>query len=64
MLLVTFHNDGTGDSETAHYDIVAQVNYQTIWTGRVEYHTRGDFRDLIIDLAEQFKLEQHKENNQ
>ena len=63
MLLITFHNDGTGDTEIAHYDVVAQINYKIIWSGRIEYHVRGDFKDLVIELAEQFKLEQYKENN-
>jgi hypothetical protein len=63
MLIVTFHNDGTGDQTTASYDIRVTVNeWKLLYTGKVENHTRGDFRDLIIDLAEQFKLEQHKEN--
>ena len=48
MLIVSFHNDSTGDEQIGNYDIVAQINYKTIYAGRVEGHERKDWRDLII----------------
>jgi hypothetical protein len=64
MLIITFHNDGTTSNKiTGNYDIVAQVNYKTIYAGRLEGHTRGDFKNLIIEWANQLQLEQYKENN-
>jgi len=62
MLIATFHNDGTGSVETGNYDIQVFINYNKIYTGRVEGHERQDFRDLIIQWADQLKLE--KENEQ
>jgi hypothetical protein len=64
MLLITFHNDSTGTTEIGNYDVVTKVNYTTIWTGRLEEVPRGDWRDMIIELAYQLQLEQHKENTQ
>ena len=62
MLIVSFHNDSTGDEQIGNYDIVAQINYKTIYAGRVEGHERKDWRDLIIQWANQLQLEQRKEN--
>ena len=40
MLIIKFHNDGTGGEQMGNYDVVARVNYETIYTGRVEGHHR------------------------
>jgi hypothetical protein len=64
MLIVTFHNDSTGEptSKIGNYDVQVTVNgYKMLYTGRLEGHPRGDWRDLIIDWAEQLRLEQAKE---
>ena len=64
MLVIYFHNNGTSPtSETGNYDIVVKINAQEIYVDHLEGHTRGDFRDLIIEWANQLQLEQWKENN-
>jgi hypothetical protein len=61
MLIVQFHNTGKGNEKVSNYDVAAYINETRIWFGKIEQHYRGDFRDLIIDLAHQFETEQHKE---
>ena len=63
MLLITFHNDNTGTTETGNYDVIVKINYQTVYSGRLEGCERGDWRDMIISWANQLQLEQYKENN-
>lgn len=63
MLKIYFHNDGTNPNEKlGNYSIEVFVNSQPIYSGRLEGHTRGDFRNLIIEWANQLQLEQRKEN--
>lgn len=53
MLIVKIHNDGTGSSKVANYDVevlvtVAPQKLKTIAAGRVENHTRHDgWRKLL-----------------
>jgi hypothetical protein len=61
MLLITFQNDGTGTTESGNYDVTVQVNYQTVWTGRLEDSERGDWKNMIIDWACELQLDQRKE---
>ena len=64
MLKIYFHNDGSSQNEKlGNYSIEVFVNSQPIYSGRLEDHTRGDFRNLIIEWANQLQLEQYKENN-
>lgn len=59
MLLVTLHNDGTGDENIANYDCkvlvtISPTKLQTIALGRVEGHKRGDgWRALLRKLADE-----------
>ena len=62
MLLITFHNDSTSKTtDFGNYNIQCFVNKTKIYRGRVEGHERGDWRDLIIQWAEQLKLEQYRD---
>ena len=64
MLLITFHNDGTSKTtEFGNYDIQVMINYRTIYAGRLENIPRGDWRNMIIEWANELQLEQYKENN-
>ena len=65
MLIVTFHNDGTGEPAEAvgNYDVQCFINRTEFYRGRVEGHERKDWRDLIIQWANQLQLEQYEENN-
>jgi len=40
MLLVVFHNDGTGNEIDGNYDVDVYINKEKIWTGRIENHNR------------------------
>ncbi len=40
MLIVKVHNDGSGTSLSANYDVEVSMNLRTIWRGRVEGHNR------------------------
>lgn len=40
MLIVKVHNDGSGTSLSANYDVEVSVNLRTIWRGRVTGHNR------------------------
>ena len=63
MLSIYFHNDGSSpDNETGNYDVFTKINTELIYTGHLEGHVRGDWRDLIIEFACQLELEQSKEN--
>lgn len=54
MLSITFRNDGTGDAETGHYDVVVAVNGFVLSTERIENHRRADgWRELVRMLAEE-----------
>jgi hypothetical protein len=63
MLAIYFHNNGTTPTnETGSYDIYVKINGDQIYTGRIKDVPRGDFRDLVIEWANQLQLEQVKEN--
>lgn len=40
MLIVKVHNDGSGTSLSANYDVEVAMNLRTIWRGRVKGHNR------------------------
>ena len=40
MLIITFHNDGTGDTIEGNYDVAVYMNKGIIWKGRIENHNR------------------------
>jgi len=56
MLIVTFHNDSTGDVLEGNYDVKVYVNRNEIWSGRVEGHDRlTGWEGLLKRLAGQVK---------
>ena len=52
MLIITIHNDGTGNEEFGNYNVVVKINEAVIWQGRVEGHYRKwgwpDLLDRVI----------------
>lgn len=53
MLIVTFHNDGTGDKIEGNYDVTVYINRTVIWVGRIEGHNRlSKWQGLVRLLAE------------
>ena len=47
MLIITFHNDGTGTEDAANYDVevritLTETQLATIARGRIEGHKRSD----------------------
>lgn len=56
MLIITFHNDGTGDVIEGNYDYSVYINKDLIYTGRLEGHNRLDgWQDLIHILSNKIK---------
>jgi hypothetical protein len=52
MLIITLHNDGTGDLLTGNYDYKVYINDRLLARGRVEDHPRDEgYRGLIKALA-------------
>ena len=41
MLIITLHNDGTGDTKTGNYNYEVFINTRRIAKGRVEGHDRS-----------------------
>ena len=68
MLIITFHNDSTGNTELAHYDVQVLITetptqLRPIWTGRIEGHHRGDgWKQLLVRLVEEAHKGDHHEN--
>ena len=53
MLIILFRNDGTGDSETANYEVTVRVNQLELHRTRIEGHKRADgWRELVRMLLE------------
>ena len=56
MLALLVHNDGTGDTDIANYDVRVLVNQNTLAQGRVEGHKRANgWRVLLRAALEQAK---------
>jgi len=54
MLIVSFHNDSTGDEVTGNYDVSVHINFDQLWSGRIEGHDRRDgWQGLVRLLAKQ-----------
>ena len=54
MLIILFRNDGTGDQETANYEVTVRVNQFELERTRIEGHRRADgWRELVRMLLEQ-----------
>ncbi len=57
MLVVTFHNDGTGSAAVGNYDVVVFLNRTPIWEGKVRGHDRRKgWRALLKNLLNQEEL--------
>jgi hypothetical protein len=57
MLIITLHNDGTGDLHYGNYDYEVFVNQKKISSGRVENHNRKiGWEALVKDLAAQLAI--------
>lgn len=58
MLIITFHNDGTGGQTNANYDVKVSVTAAPerlvpLWAGRLENHNRAlGWEELVRRLAE------------
>ena len=56
MLIITFHNDGTGDTIEGNYDVTVYMNKGIIWKGRIENHNRlSGWEGLVKCLADKVK---------
>lgn len=58
MLIITFHNDGTGDNKVGHYNVEVSINERLLWKTRIENHNRNDgWQGLIETLCNEVKIE-------
>jgi len=58
MLIILFRNDGTGDQDTANYEVTVRVNAFELARERIEGHKRADgWRELVRMLAENEQAE-------
>lgn len=48
MLIITFHNDGTGTEEIDNYNVGVYVNRGRIGQARIEGHRRSDGWEELI----------------
>jgi hypothetical protein len=48
MLIITFHNDGSGTEEIANYDVKVFVNRQEIAKVRINGHRRADGWEELV----------------
>jgi hypothetical protein len=56
MLIITFHNDGTGNKTVGNYDVKVYINREELWAGRIEGHERKNgWQGLVRRLAEMAK---------
>lgn len=47
-LFVEIVNDGTGEHDTGHYDVVVRINKRRLWSGRIEGHRRSDGWQILL----------------
>lgn len=50
MLIITLHNDGTGDVRTGNYDYVVRVNDNVLERGHIEGHLRGQGWQQLVSM--------------
>ena len=50
MLIITLHNDGTGDVRTGNYDYVVRVNDNVLERGHIEGHMRGQGWQQLVSM--------------
>lgn len=63
MLIITLHNDGTGDQLKGNYNYTVYINEQILDKGRIEGHARpSGWQGLVNRLAEK-ALEDKKEKD-
>ncbi len=68
MLIIAFHNDGTGNNRIANYDYTVYVNTSIIDSGRIEKHDRtcgweGLLRDLLDDRDREIEASSQSPKN-
>jgi hypothetical protein len=57
MLHIHIHNIGTENTAVGNYEYEVFVNRKEIDKGKILGHSRGDYRDLIIQWAKQLEEE-------
>jgi hypothetical protein len=50
MLIITFHNDSTGDEIEGNYDYSVYINREKISEGRIENHNRLSGWEGLVSL--------------
>lgn len=50
MLIITLHNDGTGDVRTGNYDYVVRVNDNVLERGHIEGHLREQGWQQLVSM--------------
>ena len=59
MLIITFHNDGTGDVTEGNYNYEVYINKELIGLGRLEKHNRLEgWEGLIKQFAKLLEEEE------
>jgi len=59
MLIIAFHNDGTGGEGMGNYNITVQINHKVIHSDRIENHDRSSgWEGLIQKYAKQLEVVQ------
>ena len=67
MLIITLHNDGTGDTKTGNYDYEVFINTRRIAKGRVENYERelgwhglvSALENVMFDAEEVDDVDEH-----
>jgi len=59
MLIITFHNDSTGNDEIGNYNVEVCINTRILWRTRIENHNRKKgWQELINTLNKEIKRKQ------
>ena len=58
MLIITFHNDSSGDLAVGNYNVGVYINRTKLYDGRIEGHDRMEgWEKLVTDWVEQLNEE-------
>ena len=59
MLIITIHNDSSGDIKTGNYNYKVFINKELLEEGRIEKHNRSlGYQELISRVAKETKKKQ------
>ena len=59
MLIITIHNDSSGDIKTGNYNYKVFINKELLEEGRIEKHNRSlGYQELIRRVAKETKKKQ------